>query len=219
MALEWFAVGLAGYLVGAIPFALLIGRLLHGIDVREFGTGNPGASNVYRNAGRLTGVLVILLDVAKVAAPFLILALALDRLVLAIIWAAACQVGHSWPVYMGFRGGKGVAVGGGTYLYGFVIGNIGLILGILLGYGTGVAVGRPGFATVALFGVGPLYCLVADGPGELVPGAIAVFVICILRRVWDLPDAWSSYPIKSSLIWSVVGEDMIPGATTVGRRR
>ncbi len=220
MALEWFAVGLGGYLVGAIPFALVVGRLLHGIDVREFGTGNPGASNAYRNVGKLTGILVILLDVAKVAAPFLVLALALDRLVLAIIWAVACQVGHSWPVYLGFRGGKGVAVGGGTYVaYTFVIGNVGILLAILFGYGTGVAVGRPGFATVALFGVGPLYCLVADGPGELVPGAIAIFVICILRRIWDLPRTWNSYPIKTSLIWSVVGEDMIPGETTVGRRR
>jgi len=219
MAFEWFAVGLGGYLVGAIPFALVIGRMLHGIDVREFGTGNPGASNAYRNAGKLTGVLVILLDVAKVAAPFLILALALDRLIMAVIWAAACQVGHSWPVYLGFRGGKGVAVGGGSYVaYAFVIGNVGLLLGILFGYGTGVAVGRPGFATVALFGVGPLYCLIADGPGELVPGAIAIFVICILRRIWDLPGAWNSYPIKTSLIWSVVGEDMIPGEITVGRR-
>ena len=101
MAFEWFAVGLGGYLVGAIPFALVIGRMLHGIDVREFGTGNPGASNAYRNAGKLTGVLVILLDVAKVAAPFLILALALDRLIMAVIWAAVALVSS-----MTFSGSK-----------------------------------------------------------------------------------------------------------------
>jgi acyl phosphate:glycerol-3-phosphate acyltransferase len=220
LAFEWFVVGLTGYLVGAIPFALVVGRLLHGIDVREYGTGNPGASNAYRNAGKLTGVLVILLDVAKVAVPFLVLAQAFDQLLLAVIWAAACQIGHSWPVYLRFRGGKGVAVGGGAYVaYAILLGTYGILLGILFGYGTGVAVKRPGFATIALFGIGPLYGAVVDAPGEVIASAFAVLIICVLRRIWDLPGAWNSYPIKTSLIWSVVGEDMIPGETTVGRRR
>ena len=220
MILEQLAAGLAGYLVGSIPFALGFGRAARGIDLREFGSGNLGASNAYRNAGKLIGVLVILLDVAKVTIPFLILAQGFDRLLLAVIWAAACQVGHSWPVYLRFRGGKGVAVGGGTYVaFAILLGTYGILLGIVLGYGVGVAVKRPGFATIALFGVGPLYGAVIDAPGEVIASAFAILIICVLRRVWDLPGAWQSYPGKPALVWSIVGEDTVPGAITMGRRR
>lgn len=216
---EEIAAALGGYLVGAIPFALVVTRL-RGIDLREFGTGNPGASNAYRNAGKLIGALILVLDVVKVLGPFLVLALAMDRLLLAAIWGAACQVGHSWPVYLGFKGGKGVAVGGGMYIgYAIYLGTVGVLLGILLGYGTGVANKRPGFATVTLLGIGPVYTWVVGAPPEIVAGGVAVIAIVILRRLFDLPGAWQSYPNKPALIWSVVGEDMVPGARTTGRRR
>ncbi len=206
--------------MGAIPFALLIGRLSGGIDLREFGTGNLGASNVYRNVGKLTGVLVLALDVFKVLGPFLVLAVAMDLLLLAVIWGAACQVGHSWPVYLRFMGGKGVAVGGGVYIgYAIVLGTVGILLGLVLGYGTGLLVRRPGFATVVLLGAGPLYCLVVGAPAEIVAGGLVVIATIMLRRLFDLPGAWGSYAHKPALIWSVVGEDMVPGATTTGRRR
>ncbi len=218
IATEEIAAALAGYLVGAIPFALVVTRL-RGIDLRKFGTGNPGASNAFRNAGKLIGVLILVLDVLKVLGPFLVLALAMDRLSLAAIWGAACQIGHSWPVYLGFKGGKGVAVGGGMYIgYAIYLGAVGILLGILVGYGTGVANRRPGFATVALLGIGPVYTWVLGAPPEIVVGGVAVIAIVILRRLFDLPGAWQSYPHKLALIWSVVGEDMVPGATTIGRR-
>jgi len=219
IGVEEIAAALGGYLVGAIPFALVVTRL-RGIDLREFGTGNPGASNAYRNASKLIGVLILVLDVLKVLGPFLILALVMDRLLLAAIWGAACQVGHSWPVYLGFKGGKGVAVGGGMYIgYAIYLGTVGILLGILVGYGMGVANKRPGFATVVLLGIGPLYTWVVGAPPEIVAGGVAVIAIVILRRLFDLPGAWQSYPNKPALIWSVVGEDMVPGARTTGRRR
>lgn len=212
------AVGLGGYLVGGIPFALLVGRM-RGMDLREFGSGNLGASNAYRNAGKVIGVLILLLDVLKVLGPFLILAMAMDRLLLAAIWGGACQAGHAWPVYLRFKGGKGVAVGGGMYIgYAIYLGTVGILLGILLGYGTGVANKRPGFATVALLGIGPVYTLVVGAPAEVVAGGVVIIVLVVLRRLYDLPGVWQSYPHKLALIWSVVGEDMVPGASTTGRR-
>ncbi|MCF8032792.1 MAG: glycerol-3-phosphate 1-O-acyltransferase PlsY [Desulfarculaceae bacterium] len=99
---------LGGYLLGAVPFGLLVARFLGGVDPRQGGSGNIGATNVSRQAGRAAGVLTLVLDVAKGAVPT---ALALDLLNPA--WAAAVGlaafVGHCWPVYLRFKGGKGVA--------------------------------------------------------------------------------------------------------------
>ena len=217
--MEWFLIALGGYLVGSIPFALIIGRVTSGMDLRNYGSGNLGASNAYRNAGKLIGGIVLVLDVLKALVPFLIFAMVLDNLFLAILWGATCQIGHSWSAYLRFQGGKGVAVGGGIYLgYAIILGTVGILLGIALGYGMGVAVKRPGFATLALLGIGPVYTWVAGAPTEVVTGGIAVIGIVILRRLCDLPKVWPCYPHKLALIWSVLGEDMVPGDSTVGRR-
>lgn len=217
--MNWVLIALGGYLVGSIPFALIISRVNRGMDLRNYGTGNLGASNAYRNAGKLIGGVVLVLDVLKVLIPFLILAMVLDKLFLAILWGAACQIGHSWSVYLRFQGGKGVAVGGGVYLgYAIILGTVGILAGIALGYGMGIAVKRPGFATLALLGIGPVYTWVVGAPKEVVAGGIVVIILVILRRLCDLPRVWPRYPHKLALIWSVLGEDMVPGESTVGRR-
>ena len=100
---------LGAYLLGSISFSLLIVRLLKGFDVRERGSGNAGASNVLRLAGAGPAAAVLLLDVAKGVVPVQV-ARALD---LPGVWiggaAVAAVVGHVFPVFHGFRGGKGVA--------------------------------------------------------------------------------------------------------------
>ncbi|MCB2228392.1 MAG: glycerol-3-phosphate 1-O-acyltransferase PlsY [Desulfarculaceae bacterium] len=99
---------LGGYLLGAIPFGLLVARLFGGVDPRRGGSGNIGATNVSRQAGKAAGIITLALDVAKGAVPT---ALAVDMLTPA--WAAAVGVaafvGHCWPIYLRFKGGKGVA--------------------------------------------------------------------------------------------------------------
>jgi glycerol-3-phosphate acyltransferase PlsY len=110
------AVGLA-YLVGAIPVGYLVGRAFGIGDIRRHGSGNIGATNVLRTAGRLPAVLTLVGDVAKGAA-----AVALgsawtagdERAVAAC--AAAAIVGNCWSVFLGFRGGKGMATGLGAFL-------------------------------------------------------------------------------------------------------
>ena len=104
------------YLVGAIPFGLLLGKAA-GVDVRASGSGNIGATNVARTAGKGVGVATLLLDAAKGAAPILIAdrVLHLDTSWLAAIGLAAV-VGHVFPVYLLFRGGKGVATALGVFL-------------------------------------------------------------------------------------------------------
>src|SRR6266542_3037311 len=97
-----------GYLLGAIPFAVLLTRWVSGIDVRRLGSGNPGAANVWRSVGPALGLAVLILDCAKGAAAVMIARIAgLDRDAQALAGLAS-MVGHVWPVWLRFRGGKGV---------------------------------------------------------------------------------------------------------------
>jgi len=104
------------YLLGSIPFGYLIVRGKIGADIRETGSGGTGATNVSRRAGKTAGVLTLLLDAAKGCAAVLIAkALTGDDWVIAAA-AIAALVGHIFPVWLGFRGGKGVATGVGIFL-------------------------------------------------------------------------------------------------------
>ena len=104
------------YLVGSIPFGYLIVRRKIGADIRQTGSGGTGATNVSRRAGKAAGVLTLLLDAAKGSVAVLIArALTGDDWVIAVA-AIAALVGHIFPVWLGFRGGKGVATGVGIFL-------------------------------------------------------------------------------------------------------
>ena len=103
------ALVLGAYLLGSVSFSLLIVRLLRGQDIRDLGSGNAGATNVLRNLGKAPALAVLLLDIGKG-----VLAVALARALDApgpVVGAAALAVilGHIFPIYFGFRGGKGVA--------------------------------------------------------------------------------------------------------------
>lgn len=112
--LAWAAVLVAGYLLGAVPFALIVVRLLTGRDLRRVGSGNPGATNALRAAGPIAGLVVLLLDVGKGALPVLA-ARALGAPAPVVAAAAVAPVlGHVFSLYLGFRGGKGVATAVGA---------------------------------------------------------------------------------------------------------
>ena len=98
-----------GYLVGSIPFALLVGRLATGVDIRRAGSGNVGAANVLRTSGVAVAVCVLLLDMAKGAASVLWVARFTTGESSAALAGLAAVVGHVYPVWLRFRGGKGVA--------------------------------------------------------------------------------------------------------------
>lgn len=107
---------LTAYLLGSIPFAYLLVRAVRGKDIRSIGSGNVGATNAMRAAGRLGGVLTLVLDAGKGwAAVFLTRAWTHSE-----SWAVAAAlmaiVGHIFPVFLGFRGGKGVATAAGAFL-------------------------------------------------------------------------------------------------------
>ena len=108
-----FVVALA-YLIGSIPFGYLIVRLTGRGDVRQTGSGGTGATNVSRRAGKAAGVVTLLLDAFKGALAVLMVASFADSWLLAAA-AIAVVVGHIFPVWLGFRGGKGVATAVGVF--------------------------------------------------------------------------------------------------------
>jgi acyl phosphate:glycerol-3-phosphate acyltransferase len=126
---EFVAVVVIGYLLGSIPFGLIVGKLKRGIDIREQGSGKTGATNLMRVAGTRLGVLTIVLDVAKAAAAVVLAGLIVGRShgfltigSVSIYWQHMAQVaagfaavaGHNWPVFAKFRGGRGVTAYFGT---------------------------------------------------------------------------------------------------------
>jgi glycerol-3-phosphate acyltransferase PlsY len=128
-----FAVPLGGYLIGSIPFSYLVVRLFAGADIREHGSRNVGATNVARSFGKLPGILALILDIAKgwsavalarwlSAQPGWPLVLGIDAGAIhsAAFWAGfgalAAVIGHMFPIWLRFHGGKGVATATGAYL-------------------------------------------------------------------------------------------------------
>ena len=111
------------YLLGALPFSIIAGKVLKGIDIREHGSGNAGATNTFRVLGKKAGIPVLFLDVLK---GFLAVSLAhysefgpnTEMFInLSLAFGVAAVLGHVFPIYVGFRGGKGVAT-----LLGLMIG-------------------------------------------------------------------------------------------------
>lgn len=108
---KFILVIIIGYLLGSIPFGLIVGRRSCKVDIRELGSGKTGATNVLRTAGRKAAVLVVALDLGKGALAVFLAGLILDNnyLVAQVAAAVAAMVGHIWPVFLKFRGGRGVA--------------------------------------------------------------------------------------------------------------
>lgn len=102
------------YLLGSIPFAFLAGRA-RGVDLRTVGSGNLGAANVFRTLGREMGLAVMAADILKGVVAVVVARLLTDDPWPAIA-AAAAMAGHVFPVWLRFKGGKGVAVGGGAVI-------------------------------------------------------------------------------------------------------
>jgi len=101
--------GALGYLLGSLPFGLIVGFLWLRRDIREYGSGKTGTTNVLRTAGRIPAVLVLVADVAKGVVPGIVGRFVFDDDGVAALGAGAAVVGHIWPVFAGFRGGRGVA--------------------------------------------------------------------------------------------------------------
>ena len=171
--LAWLAVA---YLLGAVPSALLAGRWLRGIDLRRHGSGNLGATNVYRVLGARAAAVVLAFDIAKGIAPVLFFPRWTTGTVAAwwpIAYGVAAILGHIRPVYLGGRGGgKGVATATGVFV---ALAPMPMVLAIAV-WGTVVALTRyVSLASVTAAAALPVAVAIWDGIADpLVPGAAAV---------------------------------------------
>jgi glycerol-3-phosphate acyltransferase PlsY len=113
-----------------VPFGVIAGRIVGGVDVRQYGSGSTGTTNVLRTVGKRAAVAVLLLDMGKSVVAVLLAKLLADSAGVEVVTALAAIAGHIWPVFAGFRGGKGISVGWSAL---FVISPISGLVATLVG--------------------------------------------------------------------------------------
>ncbi|HIP87574.1 MAG TPA: glycerol-3-phosphate acyltransferase [Anaerolineales bacterium] len=167
------------YLLGAFPTAYVVGRLVRGIDIRQYGTGNVGASNVWNSIGRWAAVPVAAGDIGKAA---LSAWLALKPLDLGYAWAVAAglcaALGHAWSPYLRFTGGRGLASIIGTLLVVFPLGGLFqvgmMVLGLLI---------KNEFLTTLTLLAMPLLSALLGRPPVVTWGCVAMILLTAVKRL------------------------------------
>lgn len=170
------AAGGLGYLIGSVPFSFLVARCTGIADVRAVGSGNVGATNVMRSAGKVPGIIALLLDVGKGVAAALLCGTVGGGESGAALGAVFAVVGHVFPVWLGFRGGKGVATGAGAFLVLAPGSALAGLVGFLLALGAFRIVSLASIAASASMAA----CAVALGyPRAIVWSSAAVALLVI----------------------------------------
>ena len=178
------AAGLA-YLIGAIPTGYLLARL-KGVDIRQVGSGNIGATNVYRCVGKSWGILTFVLDFLKGYLPAAVFPLFIMRwsnefsgLSLSLLCGGLAVIGHNWPVYLRFRGGKGMATGAGA-LAGFA--PLAILIGLsswLIIFAATRYVSLASICTALIIAVSSWWVY---GENKAVPAALSVMGAMVIWR-------------------------------------
>jgi acyl phosphate:glycerol-3-phosphate acyltransferase len=168
-----------GYFVGSVPFAFLLARHVGGVDIRRAGSGNVGAANVARTTGAAVALGVVVLDAAKGAAAVVLAGRMAGGSFAPAVTGLAAILGHVYPVWLGFRGGKGVATSCGVFAMLAPPATIiaGMVFVMAVWYSRYVSVGSV-LASVAL---GPL-TYVTDAPPATVLAAVATAAVIVQRH-------------------------------------
>lgn len=193
----WIILGiLISYFIGSIPTAYIFGRVLKGIDIRKFGSGNVGATNALRVLGKRPGIMVLVLDILK----GFVVVLFLGNFVLAkiagisdetvrIFLGLSCISGHNWTIFLRFRGGKGIATTFGVLLgLTIKIASLKMVLSlvILTWVLTFIILRIVSLASV-LTGISlPIYMILFKQPNVLTLSSIILAIFIILRHKLNL---------------------------------
>ena len=105
------------YVIGSIPFALIVGKVFYNTDIRTLGSGNLGTTNTFRCLGKKAGVTVFICDVSKGIIATFLSTLMLGRVDFLSIFGAFAMIGHVFPIFANFKGGKAVATGSGVFIF------------------------------------------------------------------------------------------------------
>jgi len=184
------------YLLGSIPWAYLVARWA-GQDVRRLGDGNVGAHNVMRHVGRRWGVLALVLDAGKGTLAVVLAHAVADSEWLPVLAGWLVVIGHNYPVWLRFRGGKGLATGLGVMLALFPA-RWWLIVGVALL--TLAATKNLAFSGVIVGVVLIIAALLRDDPLPLVLAPGGVLLLMGWRQLPDLRRMWRAAPDKRDLI-------------------
>lgn len=160
---------IVAYLIGSIPFGYLIVRGKIGADIRETGSGGTGATNVSRRAGKVAGVLTLVLDALKGAAAVFIAARLTHSNSVIAASAIAVLIGHIFPMWLGFRGGKGVATGAGVFL---VLAPAALLYAGFLFLAVVVLTRYVSLGSIVAAATIPLFVWVQNGPRPVLIAAV-----------------------------------------------
>ncbi|MCM2268315.1 MAG: glycerol-3-phosphate 1-O-acyltransferase PlsY [Elusimicrobiales bacterium] len=175
----------ASYLLGGIPTGYIIGRL-KGIDIRKHGSGNPGTANVYRTLGKVPGILTFVVDFLKGFAPTLVAAqfffepgsmdFSKGHWWIPVTAGALAIAGHIWTIFLGFKGGKGVATAAGVFMALLPIPTAGafVVFGLAVAVTSHISVGSMA-ASVAL----PILCFVLAKDYQK-PFTLLALTVCVL---------------------------------------
>ena len=183
-----FVIG--AYLLGSVPFGLVLTRLFTGKDVRAVGSGNIGASNVARAAGKAAGVLTLALDAAKASVPMLVAfrVFAPEGRPTAELWAVAIGLaafaGHIYPLWLRFKGGKGVATALGVFL---VLAPIPSLIA-LVAYGVA-------YGTTRISSIGSL-----SGTAVCCIGTFVQVFIAEGQGAWSSPVPWAGLAVTVAIL-------------------
>jgi len=167
-----------GYLLGSIPFALLLTRR-QGIEIRKVGSRNPGAANVLRSAGVGPAVAVMLLDAAKGTVAVAVARLMSDHLAVVTSAGVAAIIGHIYPVWSGFRGGKGVAASAGVFA---VLAPLATAIAVLVFVGTTAVTRFISAGSIAGALALPVAAAAGNLPSPVVAGTLLAAAIVLVRH-------------------------------------
>ena len=168
-----------GYLLGSIPFSYLAGKYFEGKDIRQYGSGTVGGSMVYEHVARWLVIPVGLLDILKAAFPvWLGLQLGMDTAV-SIAAGLAASIGHNWPLFLGFTGGRGLGTFLGMWLVIFPWGFAWMLGFLAVGFFLGDS--AP-FLLLSLITM-PLFAVWIGGPDYVLPVSVAMILITVVKRL------------------------------------
>jgi len=175
---------LLGYLMGSIPTAYILARATKQIDIRTVGSGNVGGSNLWLHAGKLPAVTGLLFDLVKGALVIAVLRTYNFSLAAQIASGIFAIVGHNWPVWLRFVGGRGIATTGGVL---FMFGPLETILtGIFLGIGA-IGFRQGAVATLLAFAGWPLMAWWLREPPLVIVAGLITGLLIVVRRLQGSP--------------------------------
>ena len=175
--MDYLIVGIASYLMGSIPFGLILTKIFLNKDIRDIGSGNIGATNVLRTGNKLIGYSTLILDIAKAIIPVIFVKINYHDL---IYIASLCAfLGHVFPVWLKFKGGKGVA----TYVG--ILFSINFLLGIIFAVSWGIIFLMFRYSSLSSI-IGsisiPIYTLITDQINDAIFFSIMFILIFFTHR-------------------------------------